>query len=539
MVNLGSARVGRLALGVLWSAAVVLFSSTGGAVPVTSYVTVQPIDVCATTVAGNPSGCAPVNQSGDTFVNAPGTIKIGFVDPKSNINITDALFNQIGVDVTFLPLVPLVSPGNLSLTVTSCAPSGTDCQSPQFQVLSQQVPSNNPPPTAISQGATPTPPRNPNPTTINMFFVNALRPPTNQPGNLYGLGWINNNGIAVSSNTLLGGTAARPDTLAHEIGHNLDLDHNTFGAGPAVPQNLETAGGSMGVNLRLEPNPAIVNGQAAWINQVYPTGAPNPPPLDQLTLGITGSQTQQGQVLLSPFLNPIPLVDTPASGNTFSVSFVNGGRPGEHLDRLTLTGPAGFTFDPGTIFNLVSNPNGLIVNSSFSSCGAAGCSDLVLDFTSGSQFIKGDSIEYTLCVEQDDTCVPVSVDDLAGGTYTYLFETDQQVGESSVPVELFQTTSQLLGPGDLFSDSQDPDLSIPSEILNPLTFVGFFTTPCTPISGVDGCPLNLADASPLEEGGQPMPEPPATPIFVLGIGLLLFLYYRRKLAEKEEEPAVG
>jgi len=149
MVNLGSARVGRLALGVLWSAAVVLFSSTGGAVPVTSYVTVQPIDVCATTVAGNPSGCAPVNQSGDTFVNAPGTIKIGFVDPKSNINITDALFNQIGVDVTFLPLVPLVSPGNLSLTVTSCAPSGTDCQSPQFQVLSQQVPSNNPPPTAI------------------------------------------------------------------------------------------------------------------------------------------------------------------------------------------------------------------------------------------------------------------------------------------------------------------------------------------------------------------------------------------------------
>jgi hypothetical protein len=133
----------------------------------------------------------------------------------------------------------------------------------------------------------PTPPLNSDPATINMFFVNTLVPPT--PGQLYGFSWVGNNGVAISSNTLLGvpllGLPARPDTLAHEIGHDLNLDHNTFGAGPrptptspcsttsftGCTVNLMTAGGTSGMNLRFQPTiantlPDVSNGTADQLN---------------------------------------------------------------------------------------------------------------------------------------------------------------------------------------------------------------------------------------------------------------------------------
>jgi hypothetical protein len=112
-------------------------------------------------------------------------------------------------------------------------------------------------------------------------------PPT--PGQLYGFSWLGNNGVAISSNTLLGvpllGLPARPDTLAHEIGHDLNLDHNAFGAGPqptptspcsttpftGCTVNLMTAGGTSGMNLRFQPTtanalPDLSNGTADQLN---------------------------------------------------------------------------------------------------------------------------------------------------------------------------------------------------------------------------------------------------------------------------------
>jgi hypothetical protein len=505
---------------LLWPAAVCFPTGTARAVAVTDYIAVQPIDVCFGPTA---STCAPINN---IIVNnipqnyataAVGDIGSVDVTPNGNINVTRAVWNQIGVDVTFLPAMPDFNMSR-SLSVDSCLPDGTDCQSAQFKMLSQQPAiSGNP-----QQSYTPMAPLSPNPTTINAFFIASLTPPPNPTGGtLYGLGWLNNNGVAVASNSLFG-LGRRPDTLAHEIGHDLDLGHTTFGnlvpgSNPPVgfANNLVTAG-----NSRMpQPDPhATIIGIGPGMGQ-----GTN----DQLVA------TQQTQVLLSGFENPIPLVNTPAFGNNFFVTFVNGGRLGEHLDKLTLTAPAGFQFDPHTEFDLLNNPAGLTVNHTLTN------SSLVLDFTGGSPFIATDSIEYTLCVRNGEECAPVSVDALAGGTYTYLFETDQVVDDNSVPIELFQTTSELTGPGDLVSDSQHPDLLFPSEILDPSTFVGFSAQPCTIIAPATTCPaLELEDAWPPEED-QPVPEPPAVLILLSALAVLIVAYRFSSLTRPSSEPGLA
>ena len=188
----------------------------------------------------------------------------------------------------FLPVVKYNSPANCmpspcvsppptggwntdyrTLHVLNSTTTASGQTSPDFLILSQQPQiADIPLTTAGTTPYVPTPPLSSNPTTINMFFVTTLVPPT--PGQLYGFSWIGNNGIAMSSNTMLGvpllGLAQRPDTLAHELGHNLNLNHNTFGAGSnasgvcglTCTANLMTAGGTAGMNLRTEPTIACL-----------------------------------------------------------------------------------------------------------------------------------------------------------------------------------------------------------------------------------------------------------------------------------------
>lgn len=488
---------------LLVSAAAFLAGSAARAALITDYITVQPIDVCSG-AAGTTTGCAPINSLGQNYKTAAvGNIGALDVTASGDINVTRATWNQIGVDVTFLPAVQYANAGGfLTVSVDSCAANGTDCQSTQFRALSQQPGiAGNPPPKIP-----PTPPLSTNPSTVNTFFINHLNPPASQPGTLYGLSWIDNNGVAIASNALLG-LGQRPDTLAHELGHDLDLDHNTFGAGGA--NNLLTAG-----NARTLPTSG-----ANAISQLAAGTA------DQL------NTTQQSpQVLLSGFLNPIPNVNTPITDpphqNDFTVAFTGGGRPNEKLDTLTLTGPAGFLFSDDTRFSLLKNPDHLTVSaSSFEKCGESGCASLVIDFTGGTPFVAGDSIDYSLCVKGDRSCSPIAIDNLAGGTYTYNFETDNSDG---TPVELFQTTSELTGSGEtLFSNSQEPDLLVPSEILNPTTFAGFSTEPCTTIEP-DTCPtLTLEDGSPIEEDPA-VPEPSTILILLTGLGVLLVVGRRQR-----------
>jgi hypothetical protein len=284
----------RAVRGLLLGAAACLASGAACAQTVSApyNVWVQPIDVCNS--AG--TSCAPINSKGQTVLNGTNT-PVGFLDPTSGANITQAIIlNQLGVNVVFLPVVqynsaPNVSPTNayaptdfLTLHVVTNNPAcglpgfpATGSQSCDFLVISQQPQIANIPRTPAGQTPyVPTPPLSSDPATINLFFVNTLVPANG--GQLYGFSWVGNNGVVISKNTLLGVPALflppRPDTLAHEIGHNLNLDHTAFGAGPApgpsptagtcnatypsCMANLMTAGGTTAGNLRTQPTIACV-----------------------------------------------------------------------------------------------------------------------------------------------------------------------------------------------------------------------------------------------------------------------------------------
>lgn len=86
--------------------------------------------------------------------------------------------------------------------------------------------------------------RNPNSTRtsgpINVWFVEEIEA-VNEDFTQFGLGWVNANGVLISEAANSFNGTGRPDTLAHEIGHNLGLRHGSLGAGG--PNNLLTDGG--------------------------------------------------------------------------------------------------------------------------------------------------------------------------------------------------------------------------------------------------------------------------------------------------------
>jgi hypothetical protein len=119
---------------------------------------------------------------------------------------------------------------------------------------------------------------NAEPQIINMWFVDnlgAINPETGE-GSIFGNAFIRGNGIAIADETFsFNGGNGRLDTVAHEIGHNLALNH---ASALGDNFNLMQAGGS-----RLSPN---------TIGYITPDGSG----FDQI------SQSQLGVALTSLFI---------------------------------------------------------------------------------------------------------------------------------------------------------------------------------------------------------------------------------------------
>jgi hypothetical protein len=180
---------------------------------------------------------------------------------------------------------------------------------------------------------------------INMFFVNTIN-----NGALYGFGWLNNNGVAVGAN-VFSSSQPRFDTMSHELGHNLALDHTTYDAGwsyntqttgvvcTGTTSTLPTPGGCNLMDAGTIRNTAASSGctAASTANGGSPTGgqlynldtanyllAPAclaAPPIPVISdLLVPGTQARQA--LSSGFVNPQPNVNATAGGGTTAAAAI-------------------------------------------------------------------------------------------------------------------------------------------------------------------------------------------------------------------------
>jgi hypothetical protein len=524
-----------------WLSTLLLLASIAGesahaATPVTGYVVVNPIDVCGTAGPASPTGCAPFN----TLARSPNpaqattTTPIGFVDTATNANVTRAIWLQAGIDITFLPMQEYNNTTYQVINDINCGTgAGSTCSSPLFKQLSTPG-AAIPAPGCKSNCTVPLAPTSAN--AINMFFVNTLTMTTG--GSLFGFSWLNGNGVAISNSVFSFSSfvPSRFDTLAHEIGHNLNLDHTTFGlpvtcTGVPSPSgcNLMDAG-----TIRVIPNSAGCSSTKSGALFDLDTGlcgtsAPAVPQADQLILGASGSFTQEGEAVLSGFINPIPNVNATAGGGDvpFTVAFNGDGRQGEYIVALVLQLPDGFKFGKkpftqtgGTpkVFDAdklngnkaQGNPNCLKHEDDEEDDGGPRIRCLEIDFVAGT-FTAGTFISFDSDIIDKETGKPATLAQLSCTPpaprecleLTFVFS------------DLLATTSAFTGGGGaLFASSQTPDAGAPSSIVNPndfpsvahleppLQLTGFTNIPCTPT--FDDTATRAADTIPPPPGCPPL-----------------------------------
>ena len=142
-------------------------------------------------------------------------------------NITDKIWAQAGIDISFL------NPTRLnSSTYLSIAPN-PDTSFPFTNYEFYQL-SFTGGPGAFGRHPDSSPDTGP----LNMWFVDQIE---SASGIVFGTAWVGSNGVLISDETFsFNGGLGRIDTIAHEIGHNLGLRHRSFGAGGS--NNLMTTG---------------------------------------------------------------------------------------------------------------------------------------------------------------------------------------------------------------------------------------------------------------------------------------------------------
>jgi hypothetical protein len=182
----------KIKMRLLLAGLAIIFIAALQAHATTFTVSIQPIQIC------NDSGANCANPTRQLFESAG-----------------DKIWAQAGIDLSFLPWHTLNETDYLSLSVDS----GFD-----FEDLHDD---------ALANGGSS------NPLVLDMWFADDLDANagffgvTSSLGGRYiAIGWD-----AVAS---FNGGLGRLDTMAHEIGHSLGLDHFTFGAGGA--DNLMTQG---------------------------------------------------------------------------------------------------------------------------------------------------------------------------------------------------------------------------------------------------------------------------------------------------------
>jgi hypothetical protein len=457
---LGSAAM----IGVSTMAASPLSASTA----VQYYVNVQPIDVCPTGGTGT-AGCAPVNQ--------PGTTGIGFFN-SAGTDITRAILHQAGIDVNYLPTQYIYNTSLQSLLVEQGATPG-QLTSSQLQTLTDQ--------SEISMGSPPAPPLAANAHTINMFFVNSLVDGPGVTGTYFGLSWIGNNGVSIAMNSF--GVIARgqivdavPDTLAHEIVHNLGLDHPTDNPGvptndlmsvPRIEPTIANAVSSLGAGLGAGATDQLNAAQVAQIRN--PNGGPlnsflNPIP------NITTSITPADPILVAQCVEfaacwtsgtPTPWSDTLTSAELASLGlgatqpFV-AGQTSESVIRLGAT-TITFTTPTGPLTESLPQFNGLASHSdpcNFCEIDTVGTFSIPADATAATisgtfgNSVVPNSAGTNLCLGAGPPCAatpPVAND------FSVSFPSGGRPGESLLDLTLTAPANVLFDPASFLALSLDGD----------------------------------------------------------------------------------
>lgn len=402
-----------VALAMALGAAAALPDAVQASPVIDRYFTVQPIQVC--------------NDAGTTCAPTP-LFK----------NETEKIYAQAGVSSVFLPTTQLNDSSLLS------TPSVSDID----------LPGNG---------------QHPNPTTINMWFVQDM--PYSVPGYvLFGEGWIDANGVAINGTAVqnYNGGVGRRDTIAHELGHNLGLRHTTLGAGDA--DNLMTSGSSRSV--------------PSGVGDITPDGAD----LSQLTTD------QVDEIRGSPFVVPVPEVNVDTNGSTpfdtddfFSVDFEAGtGAAGTSLLSMTMDlTPVDAFFDPTNDADVFEFPGGdgspFLTSSlvgltagdiSITSGGDDGDQTMTIGFTPGA-FTAGDSFKFGIDIDLLSAVdlFGATPEELIGTLFSFQFSDgfsnqaeieDDLIASSIEPTSTLSFVGQPSGgstlPGGQLLDPQEPTL---------------------------------------------------------------------------------